>query len=297
MKLDSAEANSFHQNGYLVVKELFSNSEVKEMKDACYNLVDKLDPATESAAAFRTGGEQKDRGEYFLTSGDKIRYFYEPGAVDETGSLADGVDKFTSINKIGHALHVLEPTFKKYTFDERIKSLVTSLNILTKPAVCQSMYIFKQPKIGGAVPPHLDATYLYTKPLGKVIGLWIALEDATEENACLWFIPGSHKKIAHKGDVPVRFVRTKDPDAEGCLTKSTGSHPDFAEYGSFIPVPIKAGDAIVIHGLVVHKSEPNTSLLSRHIYTYHLVDQEETCWDPDNWLQPTSGTPFTPLYN
>ena len=54
-----------------------------------------------------------DRGDYFLTSGDKIRYFYETGAVDEDGRLLAGADKFKSINKIGHALHVLEPTFKK----------------------------------------------------------------------------------------------------------------------------------------------------------------------------------------
>ena len=42
----------------------------------------------------------------------------------------------------------------------------------------------------------------------------------------------------------------------GCLTKSTGSYPDYDE-STFVPVPIKAGDAIIIHGLVVHKSEPN----------------------------------------
>ena len=59
-------------------------------------------------ASFATG-----RGDYFLTSGDKIRYFYETAAVDKEGRLLDGVDKFKSVNKIGHALHVLEPTFNK----------------------------------------------------------------------------------------------------------------------------------------------------------------------------------------
>lgn len=43
-----------------------------------------------------------------------------------------------------------------------------------------------------AVSPHQDASFLYTEPLGRVLGLWIALEDATLENGCLWFIPGSH---------------------------------------------------------------------------------------------------------
>lgn len=43
------------------------------------------------------------------------------------------------------------------------------------------------------VTPHQDATFLYTEPLGQVMGVWIALEDATLNNGCLWFMPGSHK--------------------------------------------------------------------------------------------------------
>lgn len=44
-----------------------------------------------------------------------------------------------------------------------------------------------------SVTSHQDATFLHTEPLGRVMGMWIALEDATENNGCLWFIPGSHK--------------------------------------------------------------------------------------------------------
>lgn len=293
---NNADIRSFERDGYLVVANLFSKAEVKDMKMACHNLVEKLDPDTERPPVFKTTGEQKDRGDYFLTSGDKIRYFYETGAVDEDGRLLSGADKFKSINKIGHALHVLEPTFKRYTFDDRIKTLVRRIGI-SKPAVCQSMYIFKQARIGGPVPPHLDATYLYTHPLGKVIGIWVALEDAKIDNGCLWFIPGSHKEVQKAGDVPVRFIRVKEEDIEreGCTTKSTGPHPKYDD-AAFVPVPIKAGDAIVIHGLVVHKSEANRSETeSRHIYTYHIVEQEGTTWDQENWLQPTTQMPFTPL--
>jgi len=42
------------------------------------------------------------------------------------------------------------------------------------------------------VVPHQDGSFLYTEPL-KVMGLWLALEDATVDNGCLSFIPGSHK--------------------------------------------------------------------------------------------------------
>ena len=71
-----------------------------------------------------------------------------------------------------------------------------------------SMYIFKQANVGSEVTPHQDSTFLHTSPkqtvLGKVffvrsgfyntlLGMWIALEDATEDNGCLWSVPGSHK--------------------------------------------------------------------------------------------------------
>lgn len=48
--------------------------------------------------------------------------------------------------------------------------------------------------MGLLVSPHQDATFLYTEPLGRVLGLWIAMEDAMLENGCLWFIPGSHTR-------------------------------------------------------------------------------------------------------
>lgn len=296
-ELSTSQVGSFKEDGFLVIKNLFEASEVKEMRDACDNLVEKLDPEKERAPVFKTADSQRDRGDYFLTSGDKIRYFYETAAVDDEGRLKNGMDKFKSINKIGHALHVLEPTFKKYTFDQRVSTVVKQLG-MTSPAVCQSMYIFKPPRVGGAVPPHLDATYLYTRPLGKVIGVWIALEDANIENSCLWFIPGSHKEVQAKGDVPVRFVRVPDDliEKEGCMTKNTGPNPTYEE-DRFVPVPIKAGDAIIIHGLVVHKSEPNrTEDQSRHIYTFHVLEQNETIWDENNWLQPSKNIPFAPLF-
>jgi len=65
------------------------------------------------------------------------------------------------------------------------------------PRVLQSMLIFKQPKIGGVVPPHQDSTFLYTEPL-SARGFWFALEDCTAQNGALSFAPGSHKSNRRK---------------------------------------------------------------------------------------------------
>ncbi|XP_053416480.1 phytanoyl-CoA dioxygenase domain-containing protein 1 isoform X4 [Nycticebus coucang] len=167
------------------------------------------------------------------------------------------------------------------------QALAKSLG-LQMPVVVQSMYIFKQPHIGGEVSPHQDATFLYTEPLGRVLGIWFALEDATLENGCLWFIPGSHTS-----GVPRRMVRAPADSAPG--TSFLGSEP-VRDASLFVATPVQRGALVLIHGEVVHKSEQNLSAWSRHVYTFHLMDAAGTVWSPENWLQPTAELPFTPLY-
>ena len=50
--------------------------------------------------------------------------------------------------------------------------------------------------------PHQDGTFLYNEPL-KLFGFWFPIDDATEENGCLWYVPGSHSE-----PVTRRFLRT-----------------------------------------------------------------------------------------
>jgi hypothetical protein len=56
------------------------------------------------------------------------------------------------------------------------------------------------------------------------------------------------------------------------------------------------GACVLIHGQVVHRSEPNKSEYSRHAYTFHVVDMNGTTYSSDNWLQPNPDQPFPNLY-
>ncbi|CAB3409575.1 unnamed protein product [Caenorhabditis bovis] len=148
-----------------------------------------------------------------------------------------------------------------------------------------------QPRIGGAVTDHVDSTFLRVDPIDHLTGVWIAIDEASVENGCLSFIPGSHKDFSSTDH---RFVRTHDTTG-GPLLKFIGTQPTY-DQSKFVPAPISKGSLILIHGLVVHKSEANTSNQSRHAYTIHVMEKKNTRWDPDNWLQPTSEHQFPNLY-
>jgi len=158
------------------------------------------------------------------------------------------------------------------------------------------MVICKQPEIGGAVPPHQDSTFLYTdKP--SAVGFWYALEDATVENGCLSFLPGSHRWAP----VKQRFIRSKKGSGTEFEDNQGPKFPNNEEYGEklapegvtaesgeYVMGEVKAGSLVLIHGNLLHKSEKNLSKKGRIIYTFHVIEGEGTTYDEKNWLQPPS---------
>jgi len=288
--------SQFKRDGFAVIENFVSEDDVNALKTECYDLIEDMNPA-EHNTVFKSHSSDF-RTDYFLNSVDKVRYFFEDGALDEEGHLK--VDKQKSLNKIGHALHIECQNFRRVTFGDKVQEVCRLLGY-DDPRIIQSMYIFKQPGIGGVVFPHQDASYLYTEPMEKVFGLWIALEDADIENSCLWFVPGS-QKVGHIENW--RMVREGGADGKdravyiGGSTDDEGKPkaPTYDGYGEFVPVPVKKGSAVLIDGLVIHKSEPNTSQRSRHIYTFHIYDKQGGVWSDRNWAQPNENYQFASVF-
>lgn len=245
---------------------------------------------------------------------DRIHFFAEPGALDETSGRLR-VPKDRALNKVGHGLHVADKVFETYSRSDKIARLVEQLG-WRDPVLPQSMYIFKQPGIGGEVTSHQDSTFLYTTPRQTCLGLWLALHDATIDNGCLWVRPGSHQEPVRrqftrnpayfeKGDKtePLMIFRDlvspeHEVDWEGKLPE--GSWPPPSEGlrdAGFVPVECKAGDLVCFPGTLDHLSLPNTSQKPRHTFQLHLIEGPKAgiTWSPENWLQVHGTSPFVSL--
>ncbi len=267
------DLDRFARDGFLVVPRFVEPSACEEMVARARALVDAFEPTTVSV--FTTNEQARTSDEYFLESGNDVRFFFEEEAFLPDGTLRQ--DKSLSINKIGHALHDLDPVFRRFSTGEAVQRVVSAL-AMERPALVQSMYIFKNPYIGGDVQCHQDATFLHTEPI-SVVGLWFALEDATIDNGCMWALPGGHR-----GPLRRRFAR--NPGGRGTVNHvlDPSPLPPAAPEAPWVPLEAERGTMVLLHGLLPHWSCANRSARSRHAYAIHFVDDACT-WTADNWMR------------
>ncbi|MCJ1413189.1 hypothetical protein MMC19_007293 [Ptychographa xylographoides] len=294
--LTPAQLASYNTNGYLILPDALSPTTVSTLLTETHDLLASFPLSTHPLTRFSTGESSAHvSDDYFLTSGDKIRYFFEEDAFASDGSLTKPKER--AINKIGHYLHALSQPFREATLTNTHASIARDLGF-KDPKVLQSMIICKQPEIGGRVPPHQDSTFLYTNP-PSAVGFWLALEDATVDNGCLSFANGSHKRAP----ITSRFVRRIDGAGTEFTTVEGARFPrgSESEQGNvdqeeeYTLGEVKAGTLVLIHGNLLHKSEKNMSQKGRIIYTFHIIEGESE-YDDRNWLQPPEKG-FTRLYH
>ncbi|KAG7670139.1 putative Phytanoyl-CoA dioxygenase [Nannochloris sp. 'desiccata'] len=298
--LTEAQLQEYNDKGFLAIPDFASTDEISSLQKAGLDLLDTFDP--KSISIFSTKDQTKETyrtDQYFVDSANNVSFFFEEGAFDDDGNLLR--PKNLSINKIGHAMHDLVPEFRSWTRNNpKIASLLRPLGY-RRPLPVQSMFIFKQPGIGGEVLPHQDSSFLATEPLNTVIGLWLALEDATVENGCLWALPGSHTHGIHK-----KFIRNPEDNSIAFsgelppeVLEANGTDANTTVGGSkFEPIEVKAGTLVLLHGANLHKSFENKSDKSRHALAVHVVEGAEGVeYSKANWLQRKEEFPFEPLYD
>ena len=138
----------------------------------------------------------------------------------------------------------------------------------------QSMLFFKPPGLQGQAW-HQDERFIPTRDR-SLVGAWIALDDATVDNGCLWVLPGSHRTgmihPTHAHDQPEEF-----------------DHSDEA-YGfddaDAVAVEVQAGAVVFFNGYLLHRSLRNRSNGTRMALVNHYMNAWSLLpWQVGNGIQ------------
>ena len=262
--LTTEQRASYDRDGFLVLPGLIPARDCAALVERAAQIAAQA-PAEKSV--FTTTEQDRVSDRRFLSSGPLITCFTEP----------DGV----TLAKIGHALHDLDPVFAELSHRPVLAEVLADVG-LVEPLLLQSMYLCKAALSGGEVGSHQDATFLWTDPV-TVTGLWLALEDATVDNGCLWALPGGHRTVP----LAQRFRRLGG-DADG--TEFEDLRDVDVPAAGWVPLEARAGTVVVLHGLLPHRSSPNTSPRSRNAYSLHAVEASAH-YPADNWLQRPADLP------
>ena len=264
MTLAADQIEAFERDGFLVLPGFVSDADCLALRRHAEALETQLRADQEHTTVFSATDQSHGDDEWFLTSGDKTRGFFE--------------DDRSHLNKIGHAMHDLDPVFDRFSRDTGFAAIADDIG-LSDPRLVQSMYIFKHPGVGGEVTWHTDHTFLWTEPR-SVVGFWVAIDEATTENGCLWAIPGGHR-------IPVksRFLRSGDSTTMEVFDDTPYPIDDA------VPLETERGTLVLLDGALPHWSDINRSADPRQAYTLHIVSGEAD-WDETNWLQRPASLPF-----
>lgn len=215
----------FHQYGYLVINDAFSPTEVKDALAGIVHLMDGNDP-------------------------DFRAIQFEPSLAKEKDKM-ESIDRRDAIRKIFRFVDH-EPHLNAMAAHSGLISVLEQIMGDT-PELFQDMALVKPPRFGSEKPWHQDCAYFNLQEGTTVVGVWIALDEATPENGCLHIIPGSHSEGP--------MIHFKRRDWQICDTD--------VPVGRDTMVPLKPGGCLFWHGLTHHGSPVNQSEQRRRALQFH----------------------------
>ena len=223
--IDDRQIARFHEQGYLAIQRAFTPQQIESAGQAMWDLIDGKSQDFKGVLA-----EAAKRGQFSELTGKARR--------DSVRKIWKFVDYDTRLNDLAHDPNILS---------------VLSRMMDDTPVLFQDMGLIKPPHIGREKPWHQDCAY-FNYPVGTtVVGVWIAIDAATEENGCLHIIPGSHR------EGPIPHFRRRDwqiCDTDVAVPRN-------------VTVPLNPGGCLFWHGMTHHGSPTNQSAHRRRALQYH----------------------------
>ncbi len=238
---DGSLGNYYRENGYLVVPDALSTEELEELRAEASSIC------------------KGERGE--------VRGF-EPTVPGETDEEVQR--RYLCI----HFPHKISAVMKKYLATPKMVEVLTEVVGPNVKCMQSMLFIKATGKPGQAW--HQDEDFIPTRDR-SLIGGWIAMDDATIENGCLWLIPGSHKP-------GVLWPMERQEDSRfDCTDESTGF--PYSDKDA-VPVEVKAGTIVFFNGYLLHRSFPNRAQAGfRRVLVNHYMSAESLL----PWRQPKEG--------
>src|SRR5918994_7094875 len=126
MSLTTKQLERYQEDGFLVLPDFVDGPSCDRLRQRAEALVHEFDPRG-LISIFSTREQSRLTDKYFLESACDIRFFFEEDAFNADGHLKQEKEK--SINKIGHALHDLDPVFDRFSRSEKVKELARSIGL------------------------------------------------------------------------------------------------------------------------------------------------------------------------
>ena len=221
-----SDVEMFARDGYLAVRRLLEPHDVDETLNGLAAIL--ADPGAASI-------------------------MYEGGAVDKVAE-ATGESRMDLVRKFMWFVHE-DARLEALARDERILKIVRQLCGSDDVSMIQDMALLKPPGGGREKPWHQDNAYFTFEPGTPIVGVWIALDEATAENGCMHIIPGSHAEGA--------AVHYRRRDWQLC--------DDDVDRKRDTMIPLPPGGALFFHGLLHHGTPINRTTGRRRAVQFHYV--------------------------
>ena len=205
-----AAKQKFNRDGFAVIKNFFPADEKQHWLDQLQRYIDEIVPTVDPKLVYY---EDKDRPETLLRA---------------------------------ERMNEHDPYFKSLCEEGPFRTLAELM--LEGKVIPKHLDIMgKAPQIGPETPPHQDAYYWMIEP-NDALTLWVAIDRADEENGCVRYVRGTHRK----GIRP--HAKSKLFGFSQAITDYGDEDERYAE-----PVCVDTGDVIAHHCVTVHRADPNKS--------------------------------------
>ena len=256
--VDEQQISRYREKGFLLVKEAFSTIQIESAKNELHNLITSKQPSCESIyyegkiRKFILGIKQN-------TLDPATNYKVEDLALGHTENqlpLLEPSIRAKFVRKVMGFARAENSALKSLAECEVMLKVVSRL-IKSNPKLYQDMALIKPP--GGREKPwHQDRAYFNLTENSKIVGVWIALDNARVENGCMQVIEHGHKKGPQ-----VHFIRR---DWQICDKQIL----EFRRLG----IPMSPGDCLFFDALLPHGTPANQTDSQRWAVQFHYVSQD-----------------------